>query len=102
MGNGVVQPHFVKVSFSFINIVYFLTLLIIPIALCHDIVVNCGALVVPSGSVGGLIVNVINTIYNSTAMYYCTEVGYELIGDAERVCQASGNWSNIPPYCERE
>ena len=63
---------------------------------------NCGALIVPPGSVGGLTVNVGDTIYNSTAVYYCTGVGYELIGMPMRVCEASGNWSNMQPYCERE
>ena len=64
------------------------------------IVVNCGGLSVPSGSTGGLAVTVPNTIYNSVATYYCSQTGYQLIGQSQRTCQSNGVWSGSQPYCQ--
>ena len=41
-----------------------------------------------------------DTVFNSTATYSCTHIGYELIGSFERVCEDNGNWSNIEPTCQ--
>lgn len=36
--------------------------------------------------------------YQAVARYMCNQ-GYELIGDEERVCRATGTWSGIQPTC---
>lgn len=41
-----------------------------------------------------------STIFNSIASYSCN-VGFVLNGVSQRVCQASGYWSNRPPLCSR-
>ena len=41
-----------------------------------------------------------DTVYNSSATYSCTHIGYELTGSFERVCEDNGNWSNIEPTCQ--
>ena len=41
------------------------------------------------------------TVYglDDTISYSCFE-GHVLIGDANRVCQLNGSWSEEEPYCE--
>ena len=68
--------------------------------LLAHVVVSCGGLSVPSGSTGGLAVTVPNTIYNSVATYYCSQTGYQLIGQSQRTCQSNGVWSGSQPYCQ--
>ena len=34
------------------------------------------------------------------AIYTCGH-GWEIVGAEERVCQASGDWSNQEPYCKK-
>ena len=34
------------------------------------------------------------------AIYTCS-AGWEIVGPEERVCQASGRWSNTEPYCKK-
>ena len=34
------------------------------------------------------------------AIYTCGH-GWEIVGAEERVCQASGEWSNQEPYCKK-
>ena len=60
----------------------------------------CGSLVVTIGMPGGLTVSYTDTVYNSTATYSCTQIGYELIGTYERVCEDSGSWSYVEPSCQ--
>lgn len=62
------------------------------------VVVSCGPLN-PSG-VGGLAVDMVQTVFGTTVMYSCTEEGYQLAGEAERVCEANGVWSGVEPRCE--
>ena len=60
---------------------------------------DCGQLIVDQlDSFRGLAIAVSNTTYNNAAMYSCTE-GYELVGEAVRVCRADGNWTREKPYC---
>ena len=68
----------------------------------HFTVVDCGTLLVPSGSTGGLTVLTPNTIYNSIATYQCTTIGYELIGSSTRTCASSGSWTGSQPFCQRK
>lgn len=92
MGCGVDPPLSVTVSYAIIN-KKMLSLFIIT-------VVTCESLFIPSGTVGGLTVLFSDVIYNSTATYLCNEIGYELIGSSERICEANGNWSNTQPSCQ--
>ena len=39
------------------------------------------------------------TTYGEVARYYCN-VGYSLVGMAERACEADGRWSGTPPVCK--
>ena len=39
------------------------------------------------------------TAYLASARYAC-DPGYELSGQAERICQADGSWSGVAPSCE--
>lgn len=56
--------------------------------------VDCGHLDYPDkGSV-----TLSGTQLGSKASYYCTE-GYVLIGESERVCLASREWSGVAPTC---
>ncbi|KAH3802204.1 hypothetical protein DPMN_155877 [Dreissena polymorpha] len=38
------------------------------------------------------------TAYQAVARFMCNQ-GYELIGDGERMCQATGIWTGIQPTC---
>ena len=60
-------------------------------------VVDCGRLTASLP----LQVMVINTTFNSTANYSC-QVGYNLVGTAERTCQANGSYSGVEPSCMSE
>ena len=63
---------------------------------------DCGSLSVPADNLGGLIVNFTTTIYNSTANYTCTDIGFVLIGVQQRECGADGTWTDAEPHCERK
>lgn len=39
-----------------------------------------------------------NSLFETQAYYYCTEE-YQLIGPAQRECQADGSWSGQEPFC---
>ena len=54
----------------------------------------CNDLPIPAN--GGIFVT--GTGVGDTATYYC-DYGYDLIGDGTATCQASGNWSGLPPTC---
>ena len=92
---GVVYHHFVKVCNSHIYFdvaIFFL--------LFHFTVVDCRRPVTTNHMFfGGLKIAVHNTTFNSTAMYSCMELGYTLVGDSSRACQANGYWSGEEPYC---
>ena len=58
---------------------------------------NCGPLN-PVG-VGGLSVDLMQSVFNTTVRYSCTEDGYQLVGIAERMCGADGSWTGEEPRC---
>ena len=39
------------------------------------------------------------TTFGSEATYECDE-GFELVGEATRVCEATGEWSGDEPVCD--
>jgi len=39
--------------------------------------------------------------YHPKAEYTCN-VGFDLVGDKYRICQADRNWSGNAPFCERK
>ena len=63
---------------------------------------DCGQLSVPPGNLGSLVVSFMTTLYNSTADYACTDLGFVLIGAAERQCGPDGLWAPPEPHCERK
>jgi hypothetical protein len=56
--------------------------------------VDCGGLDTPEN--GSLVVDA--TTFGSMATYECG-VGFTIVGDAERTCQADGTWSGTEPFC---
>ena len=91
---GVEQYHHVNVRYN--NLLYYKQLHYV----FTWLVVDCGDLPVPPFKPGGLSLTVSNTVYNSTAQYSCTQVGYELIGNSQRVCTSNGTWGGTTPYCQ--
>ena len=59
-----------------------------------SVAIDCGLLGNPLN--GEVITN--NTILGSSASYRCN-AGYELEGDAVRVCQSNRSWSSTEPIC---
>ena len=59
--------------------------------------VDCGDLSSPQN--GQVILT--NTTFGSTATYLCDE-GFNLIGDMQRMCQSTGEWSGNEPTCESQ
>lgn len=57
--------------------------------------VDCESLSAPDNGA----VNDILTTYQSVATYQCN-IGYNLIGESNRTCQANGNWSGMEPICQ--
>ena len=56
---------------------------------------DCGNLIDPlDGSV-----NFTSTTFESQARYSC-KMGYSLVGNETRVCEATATWSNIAPTCQ--
>ena len=39
--------------------------------------------------------------FGSTATYSC-QIGYRLVGEPTRTCQANGQWSGVAPVCKSE
>ena len=76
------------------------TLISVSTVLLHPTVVNCGPLSTSALAVGGLTVSAPNTVYNSVAVYICAQVGFDLIGQAQRICTAGGTWSGTEPFCQ--
>ncbi|XP_052280976.1 sushi, von Willebrand factor type A, EGF and pentraxin domain-containing protein 1-like [Dreissena polymorpha] len=56
---------------------------------------DCGPLISPNSCH----VSYVNTTYTERA-YKSSEPGYDIIGNATRVCKANGTWSGIPPSCQ--
>ena len=60
------------------------------------IAVDCGTLTDPAnGQVG----HTAGTTFGQTAAYSC-DTGYNLVGDNNRTCQATGRWSGYTPTCQ--
>ena len=68
----------------------------------HNLVVHCGKLYVPKGSLGGLTATYYSTVVNSTATYSCKRIGYQIIGEAISVCSVYGTWTGKVPSCKCE
>ena len=60
-------------------------------------VVDCGTLPNPSN---GSVSHTAGTTVGQTATYSCN-TGYNLVGDNNRTCGATGEWSGSEPTCER-
>ena len=58
-------------------------------------VVDCGNLTTPANGQ----VTATGTTFGGTATYSCN-IGYNLVGDSIRMCQASGQWSGSAPTCQ--
>ena len=63
----------------------------------HYILADCGALDNPTN--GQVSFN--GTLFGSIATYMCN-AGFDLIGNAQRMCQASGDWSGDEPVCQSQ
>ena len=48
--------------------------------------------------VNGEVILTNSTYYASVAIYSCNE-GYDLVGETNRTCLVSGNWSDSAPIC---
>ena len=75
--------------------VYFIIILVLLFA-----VVDCGPLTTDSNALGSLTVSFTTTVYLSTAVYTCPDVGYVLIGADTRICRETGAWVDDPPHCD--
>ena len=58
--------------------------------------VDCGTLTDPGN---GSVDHTVGTTLEQTATYSC-DTGYNLVGDSNRTCQATGNWSVRAPICQ--
>ncbi len=61
--------------------------------------VDCGPLGNPAD--GLVVILSTTTTFGSIAIYNCTS-GYNLTGEATRVCQADGVWNSSDPTCPRK
>ena len=59
-------------------------------------VVNCGTLTDPAN---GQVSHTAETTLGQTATYSC-DTGYNLVGNTNRICQATGVWSGREPICQ--
>ena len=59
-------------------------------------VVDCGDLTDPAN---GQVKHTVGTTCEQIATYSCN-IGYNLVGNSIRVCQATGNWSQSAPTCD--
>ena len=59
-------------------------------------VVDCGDLTDPAN---GQVNHTVRTTCEQIATYSCN-IGYNLVGNSIRVCQATGNWSQSAPTCD--
>jgi len=58
--------------------------------------VDCGTLTNP---VNGQVNNIAGTTFGQTATYSC-DPGYNLVGNTQRICHATGVWSGNVPTCQ--
>ena len=58
--------------------------------------VDCGTLINPAN---GQVTHTGRTTFGQTATYSCG-TGYNLVGDSDRTCQATGAWSGSEPICQ--
>ena len=72
-------------------------------ATLHDVLylsfltaVNCGTLTNPAN---GQVSHAAGTTFGQTAIFSC-DTGYNLDGDSNRTCQATGMWSGSSPTCQ--
>ena len=63
------------------------------------LVINCGALPMPTPGPGILTLTQMNTTFDSVATYSCQSEGYAIVGDEQRTCQADGNYTGTEPTC---
>ena len=63
----------------------------------YSTVVDCDTLSDPANGQ----VRPTGTTFGETAIYSCN-TGYNLVGDNNRTCQATGEWSGSEPTCERK
>ena len=59
-------------------------------------VVDCGTLTNPSN---GQANDTAGTTFRQITTYTC-DIGYNLMGDSNRTCQATGMWSGSKPICQ--
>ena len=59
-------------------------------------VVDCDNLTDPAN---GSVNHTSGTTFAQTATYSCN-IGYNLVGDSNRTCQDTGNWSGSAPTCQ--
>ena len=59
-------------------------------------VVDCDTLTDPAN---GQVSHTAGTTFGQTAAYSC-DTGYNLVGDNNRTCQATGRWSGYTPTCQ--
>ena len=62
----------------------------------HLTVVECKTVTSPTN---GQVSHTTGTTYRQTATYSC-DTGYNLVGDNNRTCQATGVWSGNTPICQ--
>ena len=69
---------------------------------CSSAVISCGSLRVTTTAPGGLTLQLSASpeTVGSRAVYSCSNSNYILVGGAERVCGADGNWTGVEPRCE--
>ena len=65
-------------------------------------VISCGPLSVTASTLGGLTLqfSAPSTQFRTKAVYSCRNNDYQIVGVAERVCGADGNWTGEEPHCE--
>ena len=62
------------------------------------VVINCGVPGLPVINSYGLNLTYTNVTYGSTVIYSCIN-GYNLVGNPNQTCNASGKWNDNPPQC---
>ena len=63
------------------------------------VVINCGVPSLPAVNSYGLILTYTNVTYGSTVTYSCIS-SYDLVGNSNQTCNASGKWDDNPPQCQ--
>ena len=64
--------------------------------------ISCGPLSVTANAPGGLTLqfSIPTTSVGTRAVYSCNSSGYQVVGNAQRVCGVDGNWSGVEPQCQ--